>query len=201
MLHDVPPGRTWQATVEDTKCALAWITANAAKYYKISPDRISVMGSSAGGHLALMTAYTAGTGKFPPSCGLPEGKVKSVVDLYGPTDMASFATGPGGTDVGRSILRDTLGGSVTEQEQRYRDWSPNSYLRAGLPPTLILARHQRLPGAPFPVPGTRRRPEPGRRVTPGYLPALHRPRLPHELGSYPAQITRQAVTQFLATTG
>lgn len=200
MLHDVPPGQTWQATVQDTKCALAWVTANASKY-GIDPDRISVMGSSAGGHLALMTAYTAGTGKFPPSCGRPEGKAKSVVDLYGPTDMVNFATGPGSTDVGRSILRDTLGGIITEQEPRYRDWSPNSYLRAGLPPTLIVHGT-----SDYLVPQSQSREldEGLSRVGVSHR-AIFLPYTDHGFptswGSYPAQITRQAVTQFLATKG
>lgn len=200
MLHDVPAGQAWEATVTDTKCALAWVAANASKY-QVDPGRISVMGGSAGGHLSLMTAYTAGTGKFPPSCGLPEGKAKSVVDLYGPFDMLDYGTGPDGTDVGRTILRDTLGGSATEQEQRYRDWSPSSYVRAGLPPTLILhgtgdtlvpADQSHALDAALSQVGVPHR-------------AIFLPFAPHGFdanwGSYPAQIGKQAVTQFLAANG
>lgn len=55
-----------------------------------------------------------------------------------PANLVVFASGPESTELGRTILRDALGGSLAEQEQRYRDWSPNNYLRPGLPPTLIL---------------------------------------------------------------
>ncbi|MBP2477050.1 acetyl esterase/lipase [Crossiella equi] len=137
MTGDVPPGTAWQATVADTKCALAWVTANAAKY-RVDPERISVFGQSAGGHLALMTAYTSGTDAFRPSCDLPEGKVRTAVDFYGPFDLVAFATGPDSSATGREILRTVLGGSVTEQNDRYRQFSPSSYVRPGLPPTLIL---------------------------------------------------------------
>ncbi|MGC4939736.1 alpha/beta hydrolase fold domain-containing protein [Kribbella sp. DT2] len=137
MVGDVPTGTAWQATVADSKCALGWVTANAAKY-GIDPANISVLGQSAGGHLALMTAYTTGTGQFPSSCGGPEGKVKSVVSFYGPADLEAYATGPDSTEAGRSVLTNVLGGTAAEHPDRYRAFSPVTYIRPGMPRTLIL---------------------------------------------------------------
>ncbi|MGO1051681.1 alpha/beta hydrolase fold domain-containing protein [Crossiella sp. CA198] len=200
MTGDVPPGTAWQATVSDSKCALAWITANAAKY-RIDPDRISVFGQSAGGHLALMTAYTSGTDAFKPSCDLPEGKIRSAVDFYGPYDLIAFATGPDGTDAGRSILHTALGASAAEQTERYRTFSPSSYVRAGLPPTLILQGER-----DFLVPQSQSR---------LLQEALGKAGVPHRAqflpytahafdvswGSYQTQLARSAVTGFLAERG
>ncbi|RJQ79272.1 alpha/beta hydrolase [Pseudonocardiaceae bacterium YIM PH 21723] len=200
LLGEVPAGQAWEATVTDSKCALAWVTANAEKY-KINPDRISVMGQSAGGHLALMTAYSSGSGKLPPSCDLPEGKAKSVLDFYGPVDMVKFVTGPDGSDEGKQLLNAVLGGSLAEQEQRYRDFSPSSYFREGLPPTLILQGT-----SDFLVPQSQSH-ELQDRLTGLKVPnrAIYLPYTDHAFdlnwGAYPTQIARQAVTEFLAANG
>jgi acetyl esterase/lipase len=52
---DIAP---FPAAVEDCKCAVRWMRANAAKY-NINPDQIGVMGNSAGAHLAMMLAYSS----------------------------------------------------------------------------------------------------------------------------------------------
>ncbi len=41
------------AAVEDSKCAVRWLRANAEKY-NVDPNRIGVLGSSAGGYLSMM---------------------------------------------------------------------------------------------------------------------------------------------------
>lgn len=51
------------ACVEDVKCAIRWLRANAEKY-NIDPDRIGAAGNSAGAHLALLLAIC------PPSAGM-----------------------------------------------------------------------------------------------------------------------------------
>jgi acetyl esterase/lipase len=43
------------AAIEDCKCALRYLRANAAKY-SIDPSQIGVAGASAGGHLAMLVA-------------------------------------------------------------------------------------------------------------------------------------------------
>lgn len=45
------------AQVEDCKLAVRWLRAHAEKY-GVDPDRIGVMGASAGGYLAAMLAFT-----------------------------------------------------------------------------------------------------------------------------------------------
>jgi acetyl esterase/lipase len=73
--------------VADTKRAVAWVRTHAADL-QVQPDRIVLAGGSAGGHLALLAAYTPDdpaltpaelAGSDPPVC--------AVVSLYGQADL------------------------------------------------------------------------------------------------------------------
>lgn len=68
---------TFPAQIEDVQKALAFIGSKAAEY-KYSPNDVALIGASAGAHLALLYAYGHNTGK----------KVKTVVDIFGPTDLS-----------------------------------------------------------------------------------------------------------------
>ena len=48
----------WPAQIQDVKCAIRYLRANAQKL-GIDPERIGVSGNSAGGHLSLMAAATS----------------------------------------------------------------------------------------------------------------------------------------------
>lgn len=52
----------WPAQIHDCKAAIRWLKANANKY-KLDPDRIGVVGTSAGGHLVAMLG-TNGKGEW-----------------------------------------------------------------------------------------------------------------------------------------
>ncbi len=120
------------AAVQDVKCAVRWMRANAAVYH-IDPDRIALIGGSAGGHLALMAGYTAGDLEFEGEGGNPgvSSAVQAVVNFYGPYDLTA------------EIARDSkevlefLGASWDENPALYFQASPMHYLNAGDPPTLI----------------------------------------------------------------
>ncbi len=47
----------WPSQIEDVKAAIRWARANATSL-GIEPERIAIVGYSAGGHLALMAAGT-----------------------------------------------------------------------------------------------------------------------------------------------
>jgi len=73
----------WPAPLADVKCAVRWVKRNAARY-GVDADRLALIGRSAGGHLALMAAYTADDDRFPPGCagdapGEPDESVRAVV--------------------------------------------------------------------------------------------------------------------------
>jgi len=128
----------------DVKCAVKWIKQNAAKF-KISPDRIAILGRSAGGHLALLAAYSAGDTRLPASCSETEisEKVRAVVSLYAPTDLLWAYDNPANQRVidGPQTLANFLGGSPyesVEMRERYILASPVSHVDSGTPPTLLV---------------------------------------------------------------
>ncbi len=75
-----------QEMVRETKQALLWMKKHADDY-QIDPDRIVLMGGSAGGHLALLTAYTPGHLAFQPENISGDESVYGVVAFYPPVDF------------------------------------------------------------------------------------------------------------------
>lgn len=73
--------------VQDTKDAVRWIRKNAGKY-NFDPDNIGFFGTSAGGHLSLLSAYTTDQ-EFvgDPTLSAYSGKVNYVVNNFGPADL------------------------------------------------------------------------------------------------------------------
>lgn len=119
--------------LEDVLCALAHVRDRAAAD-GVDPERVVLIGRSAGAHLALLAAYRGG--------GSPCGRgatVRGVVALYGPTELIAAYEDPGDPDLigARSIFRDFLGGSPAEVRERYVDAMPRTWL-AGAVPTLLV---------------------------------------------------------------
>ena len=73
--------------VHDAKRAIVWMKENAATYH-VNPNCIVVGGGSAGGHLALLAAYTANNPQFAPDeLGGKDLNVRGVISLYGTNDL------------------------------------------------------------------------------------------------------------------
>lgn len=76
--------------VNDVKRAIVWIKENA-RTYGVNPHTIVVGGGSAGGHLAMLAAYTANNPQFTPKeLERKDISVCGVVSLYGPTDLKAM---------------------------------------------------------------------------------------------------------------
>lgn len=127
-LHDPKSDRLcWPQNLHDCKTAVRWLRANAARLH-LDPERIGVIGGSAGGHLSCMVGITQpGDGLDPAG---PYGEqscaVQCVVDLYGPTDVTQWK------DI--AALRK----SRAEAPDLYRAFSVLTYLDKNDPPFLIL---------------------------------------------------------------
>ena len=80
------------AAVQDVKCAVRWMRANAATY-NIDPGNIALIGGSAGGHLAMMVGYTPDVPEFEGEGGNPgvSSAVQAVVNFYRPMTTAEIA--------------------------------------------------------------------------------------------------------------
>jgi len=126
--------------LQDCKNGIRYLRAHAQEL-GIDPDRIAVMGGSAGGHLALMVAYTADDPALSPAQPYPDvsDKVKAVVDFYGITDIGGRKQTD--ADGKPTELRgmDEEGKAVFgPDEQGWKKASPISHIRRDLPPTLIV---------------------------------------------------------------
>ena len=88
--YRLAPETDMMGMLNDVKRAITWMKESAGAY-GINPNRIVVGGGSAGGHLALLAAYTANNQQFTPK--ELEGKdisVCGVISLYGPTDLEAM---------------------------------------------------------------------------------------------------------------
>ena len=81
--------------IYDVKRAIRFLKASAAQW-GLDPNRVIVMGESAGGHLATLTG--ASTGRLEPEVTGPlasvDSSVVAVVDIVGITDLATFVKTP-----------------------------------------------------------------------------------------------------------
>lgn len=81
---------TAPAAVEDTRCALIYLIKNA-KALNIDPNKIVIMGGSAGGHLALMGGLLGDDNRFDTNCkGVKNIKVAAIIDKYGITEVPAW---------------------------------------------------------------------------------------------------------------
>jgi acetyl esterase/lipase len=86
--YRLAPKYQFPAAIYDVKAAVRWLRANADKY-QIDPERIGVVGDSAGGHLVQFLGVTGGVVQFEGEGGNPEfsSRVNCVVNYYGPSDL------------------------------------------------------------------------------------------------------------------
>lgn len=145
--------------VGDVKRAVAWMKANAGRY-GVNPERIVLAGASAGGHLALLAAYTPDHPRLTPSDVLGDDlSVRGVVSYYGPTDLRACYEHlaqkrliglpkveiglPGSAEMKKSFtdagrLDMLLGGHLHEVPEVYELASPVTHVQPGCPPTLLI---------------------------------------------------------------
>ncbi len=126
--------------LEDVQTALNYILSHAEEL-EVDPERVALMGRSAGAHLAMLAAYQSDTIPF-----------RAVVNYYGPVNLPKAYYDPPFPDPidTRAVLRDFLGGTPEELLELYQQASPISYIRPELPPSLLVyARRDHLVQAKF----------------------------------------------------
>lgn len=129
----------WDVTQDQIGCALGWVVANAPRYGG-DATRLSVSGHSAGGNLAINTAYLSVAGQLSSSCGGSLPRVAAVSAVYPVVDPAGFYDNRdpalGGTS--RGMAGAYTGGSPQQFPDRYSRISSDTHIAAGAPPTLIV---------------------------------------------------------------
>src|SRR5687768_1411411 len=79
--YRLAPEAQHPVALQDVRCALAYVRANA-RADGADPERVLLLGRSAGAHLALLAAYRGGEAP----CG-PPARVRGVAALYGAPDL------------------------------------------------------------------------------------------------------------------
>ena len=134
--YRLAPKYQFPAAVHDTKAAVRWVRANAAKY-KIDPSRIGTTGGSAGGHLAQFLGVTAGVKEFEGNGGNPaeSSAVACVVNVYGPSD---FTKSYGKSVDAAEVLPLFLGGNLEKARKLHLKASPLYWVTPVAAPTLCI---------------------------------------------------------------
>ena len=133
-------GKRWPNNLHDCKNAVRWLRKNANEL-GVDPKRIGVIGGSAGGHLALMVAYTGDHPKLSPDQPYPgiSDRVSVCVDMYGITNLLTRRlTLKDGTPTDELKDHRLFKYSREEKPIKWRNASPVSYVNENSPPTLIL---------------------------------------------------------------
>lgn len=131
------------AAVEDCRCALRWATYNA-KQYNMDASKFVLTGTSAGGHLSLITGMLPAQAVFDRQCPTadstrwakgtePETKVAAIVNWFGITDVADLIDGPNAKHYAMEWF-----GSMSNRQELARQVSPINYVRPGLPPIITI---------------------------------------------------------------
>lgn len=119
--YRLAPEWEFPAMIEDVKCAIRFLRSRALAW-NIDPDRIGVIGNSAGGHLAALAGLTRGdlwdTGEWAGQ----SNAVALAVCLWGPCDLTAVM----GTE-----LRERLAVVFGAEPGALGRGSPLSYVGAG----------------------------------------------------------------------
>jgi acetyl esterase/lipase len=118
--------------LHDVKTAIRFLRANTERF-NLDPERYGIMGHSAGGHLASMAALTTELGVLDDNTHYPEysAEVQAVAPCSGPSSLEGIPA----HDLEFSKM---IFGTADPDALIYREYSPMTYLRANLPPFLIV---------------------------------------------------------------
>lgn len=165
--YTLAPRADIRAMLADVKRAIAWLKTEGREH-GVNPERIVLMGGSAGAHLALLAAYTPEHREhreLQPADVEMDTSVRAVVSYYGPCDLLAQHrwigehTGDPGLarcieflvrsgvlapdDAGKIVARadlvaNALGASPEEAPALFRLFSPVNHVGPHCPPTLLL---------------------------------------------------------------
>lgn len=118
---------TWPQSLHDAKTAVRWLRANAERL-GIDPDRIGVLGCSAGGNLASMLALTRPQDGLDPKQPFGElsSSVRCAINFYGAVDLMNYHD--------MKMFNKTR----AEAPELYKAASPVTYVHKDAPPLLII---------------------------------------------------------------
>jgi acetyl esterase/lipase len=123
------PDATYEQMARETAAAIAWTLENAARYGG-DPDRIIVAGHSAGAHLSGLAVLDP---RYLEELGHSSDEICGWIGMSGVYDIQAeydYWVDKGSTP---EVMLEVMGG-----QQNFGQASPLSYVRAGLPPLLVI---------------------------------------------------------------
>ncbi len=128
MNYHLAPHHPWPAQREDVRQAIKYVNEHADEL-GVDPDKMVIMGRSAGGQIATACAST-----------MPDLKAKGVIAFYSPVDMEFAHTFSTEDDIigALKLLRQYLGGDPDTAADNYRSASAINFVGKAAPPTLLL---------------------------------------------------------------
>lgn len=133
--YRLAPRFQFPAQIEDIKCAVRWVRANAQRL-NVNPDKIGAFGSSAGGHLVGLLGVTDGSEGLEGSCGdlSISSRVQAVVPYFGPMDLVKLFSNPRGAQTAITLF----GTTCEANPEPCKKASPIIYTSADDPPFLLV---------------------------------------------------------------
>ncbi len=129
--YRLSPEFVFPAHIQDVKAAIRFLRGHAAEYH-INPDKIGLWGSSAGGHLAVLSALSNKSAGWDVGDNLGvSSDVQAVVDWYGPTTFQGLENAP---ESSKNTVRQAFG----SDSLIWRQASPLFLVHKGAPPFLIM---------------------------------------------------------------
>jgi len=126
--YRLAPTNRWPAGFEDVQTAIRWAKQHAVEY-KGDPDRIALLGYSAGGQLVTLAGVRAAA----------DTRVQAIVALAPPTDLVADNERRGGLSLPMKNLFGCDTTNLTDPVRAVlRDNSPITYVKPGLPPFLLI---------------------------------------------------------------
>lgn len=126
--YRLAPRWRFPAAQEDVAAAISYVKSLGATAGS-DPNRIALIGRSAGGQIALLAAYTA-----------RDPAIRGVVSYYGPAALRWGYENPAKKAVidSSAILEEYLGGSPATHGAQYHAAEPATFVDARSPPTLFI---------------------------------------------------------------
>jgi len=140
--YRLSPQARFPAQLHDIKAAIRFLRANAARL-GVTADRLGIVGTSAGGHLAALVGVTGGDERLEGAVGShgdATSVVQCVVSFYGAGNLQSILaqSRPEAVPMREAALRLLLGGTPDERAALAALASPITHLDAHDPPLLLI---------------------------------------------------------------
>jgi acetyl esterase/lipase len=126
--YHLAPKYKWPRQMEDVHQCVTWARANA-DMLSLAPEKLVLMGRSAGGQIAAMAALN-----------FPELEAKGCISMYAPFDLKFAHQFSREDDIigALKLLRQYLGGDPADAEKAYLSASGIEFLRPTMPPILLM---------------------------------------------------------------